>query len=245
MSTEPLMLDIRGLDVAYGGIRAVRGLDLKVGKGELVCLIGANGAGKSTTLRAICGLVPVVAGQIDYQGESIVGLPSHQLVRRGVVMVPEGRGIFPQLTIEENLAMGAYTRKDHHEVRQDVERIYTLFPRLAERKKQSAGTLSGGEQQMVAMGRAMISRPSLLLLDEPSMGLAPIMVEHIFELIQTIAKEGVTILLIEQNARLALELGDRGYVMESGRIILEGPASQLLHDPKVRAAYLGEEDFAA
>ncbi|MGO1252774.1 ABC transporter ATP-binding protein [Alcaligenes aquatilis] len=245
MSTEPLMLDIRGLDVAYGGIRAVRGLDLRVGKGELVCLIGANGAGKSTTLRAITGLVPTAAGQIEHQGESIIGLPSHQLVRRGVVMVPEGRGIFPQLTIEENLAMGAYTRKDHQEVRQDIERIYTLFPRLAERKKQSAGTLSGGEQQMVAMGRAMISRPSLLLLDEPSMGLAPIMVERIFELIQTIAKEGVTILLIEQNARLALELGDRGYVMESGQIILEGPAAQLLHDPKVRAAYLGEEDFAA
>ncbi|WP_341666824.1 ABC transporter ATP-binding protein [Alcaligenes sp. SDU_A2] len=245
MSTSPLMLDIRNLDVAYGGIRAVRDLNLQVGKGELVCLIGANGAGKSTTLRAICGLVPVAAGHIDYQGQSIVGVPSHQLVRRGLVMVPEGRGIFGQLTIEENLSMGAYTRRDDAQVRQDVERVYTLFPRLAERKKQSAGTLSGGEQQMLAMGRAMISRPDLLLLDEPSMGLAPIMVERIFGLIQDIAKEGVTILLIEQNARLALELGDRGYVMESGRIILEGPASQLLHDPKVRAAYLGEEDFAA
>lgn len=245
MSASSLMLDIRGLDVAYGGIRAVRDMNLQVGKGELVCLIGANGAGKSTTLRAICGLVPVAAGHIDYQGQSIVGMPSHQLVRRGLVMVPEGRGIFGQLTIEENLAMGAYTRRDDAQVRQDMERVYTLFPRLAERKKQSAGTLSGGEQQMVAMGRAMISRPDLLLLDEPSMGLAPIMVERIFGLIQDIAKEGVTILLIEQNARLALELGDRGYVMESGRIILEGPASQLLHDPKVRAAYLGEEDFAA
>ncbi len=245
MSAQPLMLDIRGLDVAYGGIRAVRDMNLQVGKGELVCLIGANGAGKSTTLRAICGLVPVAAGHIDYQGQSIVGMPSHQLVRRGLVMVPEGRGIFGQLTIEENLAMGAYTRRDDAQVRQDMERVYTLFPRLAERKKQSAGTLSGGEQQMVAMGRAMISRPDLLLLDEPSMGLAPIMVERIFGLIQDIAKEGVTVLLIEQNARLALELGDRGYVMESGRIILEGPASQLLHDPKVRAAYLGEEDFAA
>ncbi|MGE8546835.1 MAG: ABC transporter ATP-binding protein [Alcaligenes sp.] len=245
MSASPWLLDIRGLDVAYGGIRAVQGLNLQVGKGELVCLIGANGAGKSTTLRAICGLVPVAAGQVDYQGQSIVGVPSHQLVRRGLVMVPEGRGIFGQLTIEENLSMGAYTRRDDAQVRQDVERVYTLFPRLAERKKQSAGTLSGGEQQMLAMGRAMISRPELLLLDEPSMGLAPIMVERIFGLIQDIAKEGVTILLIEQNARLALELGDRGYVMESGRIILEGPASQLLHDPKVRAAYLGEEDFAA
>ena len=245
MSATPWLLDIRGLDVAYGGIRAVQGLNLQVGKGELICLIGANGAGKSTTLRAICGLVPVAAGQVDYQGQSIVGVPSHQLVRRGLVMVPEGRGIFGQLTIEENLSMGAYTRRDDAQVRQDVERVYTLFPRLAERKKQSAGTLSGGEQQMLAMGRAMISRPELLLLDEPSMGLAPIMVERIFGLIQDIAKEGVTILLIEQNARLALELGDRGYVMESGRIILEGPASQLLHDPKVRAAYLGEEDFAA
>ncbi|WP_454005704.1 ABC transporter ATP-binding protein [Alcaligenes sp. Marseille-Q7550] len=245
MSASPWLLDIRGLDVACGGIRAVQGLNLQVGKGELVCLIGANGAGKSTTLRAICGLVPVAAGQVDYQGQSIVGVPSHQLVRRGLVMVPEGRGIFGQLTIEENLSMGAYTRRDDAQVRQDVERAYTLFPRLAERKKQSAGTLSGGEQQMLAMGRAMISRPELLLLDEPSMGLAPIMVERIFGLIQDIAKEGVTILLIEQNARLALELGDRGYVMESGRIILEGPASQLLHDPKVRAAYLGEEDFAA
>lgn len=245
MSASPWLLDIRGLDVAYGGIRAVQGLNLQVGKGELVCLIGANGAGKSTTLRAICGLVPVAAGQVDYQGQSIVGVPPHQLVRRGLVMVPEGRGIFGQLTIEENLSMGAYTRRDDARVRQDVERVYTLFPRLAERKKQSAGTLSGGEQQMLAMGRAMISRPELLLLDEPSMGLAPIMVERIFGLIQDIAKEGVTILLIEQNARLALELGDRGYVMESGRIILEGPASRLLHDPKVRAAYLGEEDFAA
>lgn len=245
MSATPWLLDIRGLDVAYGGIRAVQNLNLQVGKGELICLIGANGAGKSTTLRAICGLVPVAAGQVDYQGQSIVGVPSHQLVRRGLVMVPEGRGIFGQLTIEENLSMGAYTRRDDAQVRQDVERVYTLFPRLAERKKQSAGTLSGGEQQMLAMGRAMISRPELLLLDEPSMGLAPIMVERIFGLIQDIAKEGVTILLIEQNARLALELGDRGYVMESGRIILEGPASQLLHDPKVRAAYLGEEDFAA
>ncbi len=243
MSTE-IMLDIRQLEVSYGGIKAVRGLDLQVGRGELVCLIGANGAGKSTTLRAICGLTPLSGGDILYDGASIAGTPSYMLVRRGLVMVPEGRGIFGQLTIEENLAMGGYSRQDADGVRKDTEEVFKLFPRLAERRKQSAGTLSGGEQQMLAMGRAMISRPRLLLLDEPSMGLAPLMVEKVFELIRSIAAEGVTILLIEQNARLALETSQRGYVMESGKIILQGPSASLLDDPKVRAAYLGEEAVA-
>lgn len=236
-----VMLELRQLEVAYGGIRAVRGVDLTVRKGELVCLIGANGAGKSTTLRAICGLASVSGGDVLYEGASIAAMPSFQLVRRGLVMVPEGRGIFGQLTIEENLAMGGYTREDKAGVRQDIERVFGLFPRLAERRRQSAGTLSGGEQQMLAMGRAMVSRPRLLLLDEPSMGLAPQMVDRIFEVVRTIASEGVTILLIEQNARLALETSHRGYVMESGRILLHGPAQDLLDDPKVRAAYLGEE----
>lgn len=238
-ATQPL-LDLRGLEVAYGGIRAVRGIDLHVDAGELVCLIGANGAGKSTTLRAICGLVPLAGGDVHYDGQSINGRKSFELVRRGLVMVPEGRGIFGQLTIEENLAMGAYTRRDAAQVRQDTERVFTLFPRLAERRKQAAGTLSGGEQQMVAMGRAMIARPKLLLLDEPSMGLAPLMVEKVFEVVRTIANEGVTILLIEQNAKLALEHSHRGYVMESGELTLSGPSNELLTDPKVRAAYLGE-----
>lgn len=238
--TAAPLLELRELDVAYGGIRAVRGLNLAVNQGELVALIGANGAGKSTTLRAICGLVAHAGGDIVYDGHSIAGTPSYQLVRQGLVMVPEGRGIFGQLTIEENLAMGAYIRRDVEQVRRDTDHVLELFPRLKERLKQSAGTLSGGEQQMVAMGRAMISRPRLLLLDEPSMGLAPLMVERIFEVVRTIAAEGVTILLIEQNARLALEISHRGYVMESGRMILEGPSKQLLDDPKVRAAYLGE-----
>jgi len=243
MNAQPL-LEVRRLEVAYGGIKAVRGLDLQVGRGELVCLIGANGAGKSTTLRAICGLAPLAGGDILYDGASIAGLPSYMLVRRGLVMVPEGRGIFGQLTIEENLAMGGYSRRDAEGVRQDTEEVFKLFPRLAERRKQSAGTLSGGEQQMLAMGRAIVARPRLLLLDEPSMGLAPLMVERVFEVIRRVAGEGVTILLIEQNARLALETSQRGYVMESGQIILQGPSAGLLNDPKVRAAYLGEEAAA-
>jgi len=238
------LLELRELDVAYGGIRAVRGLNLVVNHGELVSLIGANGAGKSTTLRAICGLVPLAGGDILYDGKSIARIPSYMLVRQGLVMVPEGRGIFGQLTIEENLAMGAYSRNDTEEIQRDIEHVLEIFPRLRERLKQSAGTLSGGEQQMLAMGRAMISRPRLLLLDEPSMGLAPIMVDKIFEVINTIAEEGVTILLIEQNAKLALEASNRGYVMESGSLILEGPSQTLLDDPKVRAAYLGEEEAA-
>ncbi|MFA4914618.1 MAG: ABC transporter ATP-binding protein [Comamonadaceae bacterium] len=237
--TQPL-LDLRDVQVSYGGIRAVRGINLSVAEGELVCLIGANGAGKSTTLRAICGLVPLAGGQVFYDGQDITGTASFELVRKRLVMVPEGRGIFGQLTIEENLAMGGYTRRDAAEIRRDTDRVFTLFPRLAERRRQTAGTLSGGEQQMVAMGRAMIARPRLLLLDEPSMGLAPLMVEKVFEVVRMIAAEGVTILLIEQNAKLALENSSRGYVMESGELILEGPADRLLDDPKVREAYLGE-----
>ena len=234
------MLDLRNIDVAYGGIRAVRQLNLQVHPGELVALIGANGAGKSTTLRAICGLVPLAAGSIHYQGQSLASQPVHSMVRQGLVMVPEGRGIFPQLTIEENLHMGAYTRHDKVGIVEDLDNVYKRFPRLAERRKQTAGTLSGGEQQMLAMGRAILAQPKLLLLDEPTMGLAPIMVDKIFEVIHDIANQGVTILLIEQNARLALEASQRGYVLESGELTLQGHAKDLLHDPKVRAAYLGE-----
>ena len=234
------LLDIRNMDVAYGGIRAVRQLNLHVHPGERVALIGANGAGKSTTLRAICGLVPLAAGSVHYQGKSLAGQPVHVMVRQGLVMVPEGRGIFPQLTIEENLHMGAYSRQDKINFAQELQQVYQRFPRLAERRLQTAGTLSGGEQQLLAMGRAILSKPKLLLLDEPTMGLAPIMVDKIFEVIEDIAQQGVTILLIEQNARLALEVSQRGYVLESGELTLQGPARDLLHDPKVRAAYLGE-----
>jgi branched-chain amino acid transport system ATP-binding protein len=234
------LLELKRLQVAYGGIQAVKGIDLAVAQGELVCLIGANGAGKTTTLKGITGLQPVKSGSIHYNGDNITGKPAFQLVRKGLSMVPEGRGVFGALTIEENLAMGAYTRDDRAEIRQDVERVFHLFPRLKERRRQTAGTLSGGEQQMLAMGRAMMSRPKLLLLDEPSMGLAPLMVQKVFETVLAIAKEGVTILLIEQNAKLALEVSHRGYVMESGEITLSGAAKQLLSDPKVRAAYLGE-----
>ena len=236
---QPL-LQLRKVEVAYGGIHAVKGIDLDVGQGELVCLIGANGAGKTTTLKGICGLLPVKAGKIFYDGADITGKPAFQLVRRGLAMVPEGRGVFGALTIEENLAMGAYIRNDREGIKADIERVYHLFPRLKERRRQTAGTMSGGEQQMLAMGRAMMSRPRLLLLDEPSMGLAPLMVQKVFETIVTISGEGVTILLIEQNAKLALEVSRRGYVMESGEVILSGDAPSLLHDPKVRAAYLGE-----
>ena len=234
------LLDIRNMDVAYGGIRAVRQLNLHVHPGERVALIGANGAGKSTTLRAICGLVPLAAGSVHYQGKSLAGQPVHAMVRQGLVMVPEGRGIFPQLTIEENLHMGAYSRQDKINFAQELQQVYQRFPRLAERRLQTAGTLSGGEQQLLAMGRAILSKPKLLLLDEPTMGLAPFMVDKIFEVIEDIAQQGVTILLIEQNARLALEVSQRGYVLESGELTLQGPARDLLHDPKVRAAYLGE-----
>ncbi|HEY5291016.1 MAG TPA: ABC transporter ATP-binding protein [Burkholderiales bacterium] len=236
------LLQLQRLEVSYGGIKAVKGIDLSVAKGELVCLIGANGAGKTTTLNAIAGLLPVAAEAIRYDGAPIGGTRAFELVRRGLALVPEGRGVFGQLTAGENLAMGAYVRNDAAAVRHDLARVYSLFPRLAERRNQSAGTLSGGEQQMLVIGRALMSRPKLLLLDEPSMGLAPLMVQKIFETIQAVAKEGVTILLVEQNARLALEASNRAYVMETGLITLSGPARELLVDPKVRAAYLGEAD---
>jgi branched-chain amino acid transport system ATP-binding protein len=234
------LLALEKIEVAYGGIRAVKGIDLAVERGETVCLIGANGAGKTTTLRAITGLVRAAAGRIRYDGEEIAKLRVHDIARRGLALVPEGRGVFPQLTIEENLAMGAYARNDRAAVRADVDRAYGLFPRLAERRRQTAGTLSGGEQQMLAIARALMSRPKLLLLDEPSMGLAPLMVEKIFEVIRAIAAEGVTLLLVEQNARLALESSHRGYVLEGGLVTLSGPAASLLTDPRVREAYLGE-----
>ena len=237
-----MLLELRQLKVAYGGIQAVKGIDLGVSRGELVCLIGTNGAGKTTTLKAVAGLLPVVADAILYEGAPIGGLPAFELVRRGLALVPEGRGVFGQLTVEENLAMGAYVRSDAAAVRLDLERVFSLFPRLAERRRQSAGTLSGGEQQMLAIGRALMSRPKLMLLDEPSKGLAPLLVQKIFETIVAVAREGVTILLVEQNARLALEVSSRGYVMETGLITLSGPARELLVDPKVRAAYLGEAD---
>jgi len=234
------LLSIEQLQVAYGGIRAVKGIDLKVEQGELVCLIGANGAGKTTTLRAITGLVRAAAGTVRYDGDDITRLKPHEIARRGLALVPEGRGVFAQLTIEENLAMGAYARNDSRAVASDVERVFTLFPRLKERRKQTAGTLSGGEQQMLAIARALMSRPKLLLLDEPSMGLAPLMVEKIFDVVRTIASEGVTLLLVEQNARLALEISQRGYVLEGGLVTLTGEGRTLLHDPRIREAYLGE-----
>ena len=230
-----MLLELKDLEVHYGGIRAVKGIDLEVAQGELVCLIGANGAGKTTTLKAICRLIPSRAGTMAYAGSDISRAAVHELPRRGLVMVPEGRGIFPQLTVEENLAMGAYARG-----KADPEKQYATFPRLKERRLQVAGTLSGGEQQMLAIGRALMTDPKLLLLDEPSMGLAPMMVARIFEVIAEIAARGVTILLVEQNARLALELAHRGYVMESGTIALSGSAKSLLDDPRVKEAYLGE-----
>src|SRR3954467_15690522 len=230
-----MLLEVRNLEVHYGGIRAVAGVDLEVDEGELVCLIGANGAGKTSTLKAICGLIASQSGTIRYCGEDISRAPVHRLPRKGLVMVPEGRGIFAQLTVEENLAMGAYAHGGA-----DPAAQYARFPRLAERRRQIAGTLSGGEQQMLALARALMTRPRLLLLDEPSMGLAPMMVTKIFALVHDIASQGVTILLVEQNARAALELARRGYVMESGAISLEGEARALLDNPRVREAYLGE-----
>jgi len=234
------MLSVHKLEVAYGGIKAVRGIDLEVGRGEVVALIGANGAGKSSTLKALSGLLRPSAGRIDYDGAEITGKPAYHLVRRGLAMVPEGRGVFPRLTVAENLAMGAYIHDDRAAVARDFERAYALFPRLAERRAQAAGTLSGGEQQMLAMARALMCRPRLLLLDEPSMGLAPLMVQKIFATVRAVAAEGVTMLLVEQNAKLALETCDRGYVMESGIIVLADNAKTLLSSPQVRQAYLGE-----
>ncbi len=233
------LLEVKSLKVAYGGINAVKGIDLTVGDGELVALIGANGAGKSTTLKAICGLLHH-DGLVQLRGENVSNLSAYQLVERGLVLVPEGRGVFGRLTVRENLQMGAYVRKDKAAIRADLERIYVLFPRLAERRNQTGGTLSGGEQQMLAIGRALMSRPRLLLLDEPSMGLAPLMVDKIFDTVRMVSKEGVTVLLVEQNAKLALESSHRGYVMESGLITLADDARALLDNPLVRTAYLGE-----
>ncbi|KVF21774.1 ABC transporter ATP-binding protein [Burkholderia cepacia] len=234
------MLKIKGLQVNYGGIQAVKGVDMEVRQGELVTLIGANGAGKTTTMKAITGLKPYSAGDIEYDGKSIKGIPPHELLKRGLAMVPEGRGIFARMSIIENMQMGAYLRNDTEQIKKDVDRMFGFFPRLKERASQLAGTLSGGEQQMLAMSRAILSKPKLLLLDEPSMGLSPIMVEKIFEVVREISKEGITVLLVEQNARLALQVADRGYVMDSGTVTMEGDAKQMLDDPKVRAAYLGE-----
>ncbi len=233
------LLDVQGLKIHYGGIQAVRGIDLAVDEGELVCLIGANGAGKSSTLKGIVGLLPH-GGQVHYAGASLKGRPTHSIAAAGLALVPEGRGIFARLTVAENLAMGAYLRRDAAAVRADYEHVYQTFPRLAERREQVAGLLSGGEQQMLAIGRALMSRPRLLLLDEPSMGLAPLMVQKIYETIQAVARKGMTILLVEQNAHLALQVSSRGYVMESGAITLSGPSAELAADPQVRAAYLGE-----
>jgi len=229
-----VLLEVKGLEVRYGGIRAVSGVNLEVAEGELVCLIGANGAGKTSTLKAICGLVPA-SGAVRYAGEDIAGAPVHTLPRKGLVMVPEGRGIFAQLTVAENLDMGAYAHGGG-----DPGPQFERFPRLRERRHQVAGTLSGGEQQMLALARALMTRPRLLLLDEPSMGLAPMMVTRIFDIVQDIARQGVTILLVEQNARLALEISRRGYVMESGAIVLADESSRLLANDRVREAYLGE-----
>jgi branched-chain amino acid transport system ATP-binding protein len=235
------ILKVAGLKVAYGGIEAVKGIDLEVRRGELIALIGANGAGKTTTLKAITGTLPNcrVEGSIDYNGLSIKGVSSFDLVKKRLAMVPEGRGVFTRMSVRENLLMGAYTRDDAN-VNADIDKWFEVFPRLRERAAQMAGTLSGGEQQMLAMARALMSHPELLLLDEPSMGLAPIMVEKIFEVVRNIAQQGVTILLVEQNARLALQAAHRGYVMESGLITIDGDAQRLLEDPRVREAYLGE-----
>ncbi|MCO4861431.1 ABC transporter ATP-binding protein [Cupriavidus sp. WGtm5] len=234
------VLKISGLKVAYGGIQAVKGIDLEIRDGELVTLIGANGAGKTTTMKAITGLQGWAGGDVEYMGKSIKGVPSYALLKQGLAMVPEGRGVFARMTITENLQMGAYTRNDEAGIKADVERMFGIFPRLKERANQLAGTMSGGEQQMLAMARALMSQPRVLLLDEPSMGLSPIMVEKIFEVVRDISAQGVTVLLVEQNARLALQAAHRGYVMESGLITMSGEASQMLDDPKVRAAYLGE-----
>ncbi|HRH88369.1 MAG TPA: ABC transporter ATP-binding protein [Rubrivivax sp.] len=237
--TQPVLLKVSALKVAYGGIQAVKGVSFEVRQGELVSLIGANGAGKTTTLKAVTGLQPVAAGEIEFMGKSIRGQGAWNLVKQGLVMVPEGRGCFTRMTITENLLMGAFVRNDN-EIDADIDKVFAIFPRLKERRAQLSGTMSGGEQQMLAMGRALMARPKVLLLDEPSMGLSPIMVDKIFEVVADIHQRGTTVLLVEQNASRALQLADRGYVMESGEITMSGEARQLLSDPKVRAAYLGE-----
>jgi branched-chain amino acid transport system ATP-binding protein len=234
------LLKVSGVKVAYGGIQAVKGIDFEVREGELVSLIGSNGAGKTTTMKAITGTLPFLGGEIEFLGKSIKGRGAWDLVGEGLVMVPEGRGVFTRMTITENLQIGAYIRKDKAEIAKDIERVFATFPRLKERATQLAGTMSGGEQQMLAMGRALMARPKVLLLDEPSMGLSPIMVDKIFEVVKQVYDQGVTVLLVEQNASRALQLADRGYVMESGLITMSGDAKVMLSDPKVRAAYLGE-----
>jgi branched-chain amino acid transport system ATP-binding protein len=235
-----VLLKVSDVKVGYGGIQAVKGVSLEVREGELVSLIGSNGAGKTTTMKAITGLLPLGGGHIELAGKTIDGQGPWDLVQQGLAMVPEGRGVFTRMTIVENLQMGAYIRDDNAAIAEDIERVFTTFTRLKERRDQLAGTMSGGEQQMLAMGRALMSRPKVLLLDEPSMGLSPIMVDKIFEVIQEVSAQGVTILLVEQNASRALQIADRGYVMESGLITLSGDAHEMLHDPKVREAYLGE-----
>jgi branched-chain amino acid transport system ATP-binding protein len=238
--SNTVLLKVSGLKVAYGGIQAVKGADFEVREGELVTLIGSNGAGKTTTMKAITGSLAAAAGTIEYLGQNIAGKGSWDLVKQGLAMVPEGRGVFARMTITENLQMGAYIRKDKADILMDMDKVFGIFPRLKERKDQLAGTMSGGEQQMLAMGRALMSRPKVLLLDEPSMGLSPIMVEKIFEVVRDVSAQGVTVLLVEQNAKLALQAADRGYVMDSGIITMSGDAKEMLNDPKVRAAYLGE-----
>ena len=234
-----MMLELQDLQVSYGGIRALKGISIQVNEGEIVSLIGANGAGKSTTLRAISGLERAQSGKNIYNGEDITGKPSKYMVQNGLILVPEGRLIFPDMTVLENLKIGAYLRSDR-DVEADIQRMYALFPRLKERAWQMAGTLSGGEQQMLAVGRALMSKPKLLMMDEPSLGLAPLVVKDIFSIIRTIRDSGVTVLLIEQNANAALKIADRGYVLETGRITLEGSGRELLSDPAVRSAYLGK-----
>jgi branched-chain amino acid transport system ATP-binding protein len=238
--TGKTLLKVTGLKVSYGGIQAVKGVDFEVHEGELVSLIGSNGAGKTTTMKAITGTLPIAAGDIEYLGQSIRGQGPWDLVKQGLAMVPEGRGVFTRMSIIENLQMGAYIRDDKAEIEADIEKMFAIFPRLKERKDQLAGTMSGGEQQMLAMGRALMSRPKVLLMDEPSMGLSPIMVDKIFEVVRDVFAQGVTVLLVEQNASRALSIANRGYVMESGIITMTGDAKQMLNDPKVRAAYLGE-----
>jgi len=233
------MLKVTGLKVAYGGIQAVKGVSFEVHEGELVSLIGANGAGKTTTLKAVTGTQPAAGGDIEYMGKSIKGQGPWDLVKQGLVMVPEGRGTFTRMTITENLQMGAFIRNDN-QIEADIDKVFAIFPRLKERRNQLAGTMSGGEQQMLAMGRALMAQPKVLLLDEPSMGLSPIMVDKIFEVVNDIHQRGTTVLLVEQNASRALQLASRGYVMDSGEVTMSGDAKQLLNDPKVRAAYLGE-----
>jgi branched-chain amino acid transport system ATP-binding protein len=236
------VLQVDGIHTYYGAIEALKGVSLEVGEGEIVTLIGSNGAGKTTTLRSINGLNHPRSGRIVFQGDDVTSTPAHEIVKRGISQSPEGRKLFPRMTVTENLEMGAFQRTDRNEMRADMDRVFSLFPRLAERKSQKAGTMSGGEQQMLAIGRALMARPKLLLLDEPSMGLAPILVEKIFEIVKEINEQGIPILLVEQNALMALDIADRGYVLETGKVALAGAASSLRQDEQVRKTYLGETD---